>query len=190
MIGGRIAAHPCPCQKSGPLALPSTGFFMIRVLFVCLGNICRSPQAEGIFRYLVVEAGLQGDFDIDSAGTGGWHVGELPDPRTREASRRHNIELTMRARQFQAADLDEFDFILAMDANNFRDITALRPDRPVRADVSMLRSHDASAQSFDVPDPYYGGANGFENVFQICRRGCTGLLSKIISEKLNTAGSV
>jgi len=156
---------------------------MIRVCFVCMGNICRSPQAEGIFADLVRRAGLQDRIEIDSAGTGDWHVGSLADPRTREASLRHGIELTSRARHFRPEDLARFDWILVMDEANLGHVQHLAARGNVSADhVRLLRTLDPHADDHEVPDPYQGGANGFEDVFQMCRSACVALLARICQE--------
>jgi protein-tyrosine phosphatase len=146
----------------------------VRILFVCLGNICRSPTAEGVMRRLVREEGLEGQIEIDSAGTGGWHVGAPPDARATEAARRRGTDLTGAARRFTVADFDRFDLILAMDADNRRELLALAPDDEARAKVRMFRAGD-----LDVPDPYYGGDDGFEEVLDLVEEAARELLAEI-----------
>jgi protein-tyrosine phosphatase len=151
----------------------------MRICFVCMGNICRSPTAEGVMARLLAEAGLADRVTIDSAGTGGWHVGDLPDPRTRAAASKRGVELTHRARQFTRHDLDQFDLILAMDRDNLRHLTLLlgKRDQPV---VRLLRSFDPeSPPNAEVPDPYSGGDEGFEKVLDQCERACAGLISHV-----------
>ena len=151
----------------------------MKICFVCMGNICRSPTAEGVMRKLVGEAGLDEKVTIDSAGTGGWHVGELADPRTRAAAARRGLRLVHRARQLTHADLNEFDLVLVMDARNLAHVDHLR-QRGGRADVRLLRSFDASApHGAEVPDPYEGGEAGFEEVLDQCERACAGLLAHV-----------
>jgi protein-tyrosine phosphatase len=151
----------------------------MKILFVCSGNICRSPTAEGVMARLLAEAGLAGRVEIDSAGTGGWHVGELADPRSREAARRRGLELTHRARQIGRADLDRFDLIVVMDRDNLRRVTAMTDPR-ARAAVRLLRSFDPTApEGAIVPDPYDGGPAGFDEVLDICERACEGLLAHV-----------
>ena len=146
-----------------------------RILFVCLGNICRSPTAEGVMRRLVSEHGLEGEIEIDSAGTGGWHVGAPPDTRATEAARRRGTELSSSARRFDPQrDFDRFDLILAMDAENRRDLLALAPDDEARAKVRMFLPGGA-----DVPDPYYGGADGFEEVLDLVEDAAWALLQEL-----------
>jgi low molecular weight protein-tyrosine phosphatase len=146
-----------------------------RILFVCLGNICRSPTAEGVMRRLVRESGLEDEIEVDSAGTGGWHVGAAPDERATEAARRRGTELAGAARRFDPGrDFDRFDLILAMDAENRRDLLALAPDAEARAKVRMFRPGD-----LDVPDPYYGGADGFEEVLDLVEEAARELLHEI-----------
>jgi protein-tyrosine phosphatase len=148
---------------------------MTRILFVCLGNICRSPTAEGVMRRLVEEQGLEDQIEIDSAGTGGWHIGAPPDARATEAARRRGTTLSGAARRFDpATDFDRFDLILAMDAENRRDLLALAPDDEARAKVRMFRAGD-----LDVPDPYYGGADGFEHVLDLAEKAAQELLDEI-----------
>ncbi|HEX8529370.1 MAG TPA: low molecular weight protein-tyrosine-phosphatase [Cytophagales bacterium] len=143
----------------------------LNVLFVCLGNICRSPMAEGIFAHLVKEAGLHPHIACDSAGTSDYHIGELPDPRMRQTAGRYGLTLTHRARQLRAADFQQFDYILAMDEANWTDITRHPGYRPEYArKVSFLRMHDDDTRDLNVPDPYYGGPEGFERVYQLLRR--------------------
>jgi protein-tyrosine phosphatase len=151
----------------------------MRICFVCMGNICRSPTAEGVMARLLAEAGLADRVTIDSAGTGGWHAGDLPDPRTRAAASKRGVELTHRARQFTRHDLDQFDLILAMDRDNLRHLTLLlgKRDQPV---VRLLRSFDPeSPPNAEVPDPYSGGDEGFEKVLDQCERACAGLISHV-----------
>ncbi len=155
---------------------------MIRVCFVCLGNICRSPQAEGIFRQLVQEAGLQDQFHIDSAGTGGWHAGELADPRTRATSARRGVPLTHRAQQFTEQHFAAFDHVLAMDRSNLANLLAIAPDAAARQKTRLLRDHDP-AGSGEVPDPYAGGERGFDEVFDLCRAACVGLLAELTAAR-------
>jgi protein-tyrosine phosphatase len=151
----------------------------MRILFVCAGNICRSPTAEGVMARLIAESGLADRVTIDSAGTGGWHVGELPDPRSREAARRRGLDLTHRARQISRADLDRFDLVLVMDSDNLRRVTAISDPR-VRATIRLLRSFEADAPHGSiVPDPYSGGPEGFDEVLDICERACAGLLAHV-----------
>jgi protein-tyrosine phosphatase len=152
----------------------------MRICFVCMGNICRSPTAEGVMARLLAESGLADRVVIDSAGTGGWHAGELPDPRTRAAARRRGIELDHRARQFTRTDLDRFDLVLAMDEDNLRHLQRLVGDR-ARPEVRLLRSFDREAPpDAEVPDPYYtGGDDGFEEVLDQCERACEGLLAHL-----------
>lgn len=154
----------------------------VKVLFVCLGNICRSPMAEGLFDDLVKKSGLSERFEIDSAGTSNHHEGELADRRMRETARRHGIELVTRARPLRRKDLQEFDYIAAMDRSVFRAIQALRGESAT-ANVFLMRDFDPSPDSPDVPDPYYGGSEGFEEVYQILLRSTMELLAHIRVEK-------
>jgi protein-tyrosine phosphatase len=151
----------------------------VRICFVCLGNICRSPTAEAVMQRLVDDAGLAGRVTLDSAGTGHWHVGTPADPRTRAAAASRGIAITHRARQFVAADLDRFDLVLAMDADNLANLRRLlgRRDHP---EVRLLRAFDASApDGAEVPDPYAGGPDGFDHVLDLCERACRGLVEHV-----------
>ena len=131
-------------------------------------------------RHLVDNAGLAARIALDSAGTGDWHLGELPDPRTRETARRRGFELAHRAQQFTAKDFARFDLVIAMDRQNRRDLEQMAPTAADRAKIRLLRSFDATApQDAEVPDPYYGGPGGFEEVFDICERACRGLLDHL-----------
>lgn len=152
-----------------------------RLLFVCLGNICRSPLAEGVMRQLLVERGLLDRIEVDSAGTGAWHAGEAPDPRSAEVARRHGVSLDgQRARQVEDDDFEDFDLLLAMDTQNESDLLARSPmefaDRIVR-----LRAYDPQGDG-DVPDPYYGGPQGFELMYAMIHRSCEALLDSLQRE--------
>jgi len=152
----------------------------ISLCFVCLGNICRSPTAEGVMKELVSEAGLEDAFFIDSAGTGAYHEGERADPRSRAGALRRGVELTSIARQFQLEDFDTFDYILAMDRANRRDLARLARSELDARKVHMLRSFEPDAgNDLDVPDPYQGGPAGFAHVFDLCRSACGGLLAQL-----------
>jgi protein-tyrosine phosphatase len=150
----------------------------MRVLFVCLGNICRSPTAEGVLRHKLREAGLQARVEVDSAGTGDWHVGKAADLRTRQAAQQRGYDLSaLRGRQVQAADFNAFDLILAMDTSNLRDLQQLRPGNATAELDLFLRRYQL--QLDEVPDPYYGGADGFEQVLDLIEQACEGLLCEI-----------
>jgi protein-tyrosine phosphatase len=152
----------------------------VRVCFVCLGNICRSPTAEAVMRHLTAQAALEARIDIESAGTGDWHAGEPRDRRSRAVGERRGMPLSGRARQFVVADFARFDWVLAMDGQNLAELLALAPDDQARAKVRRLRSFDPSSPpDADVPDPYYGGPEGFDLVFDICVDACAGLLATI-----------
>jgi protein-tyrosine phosphatase len=149
----------------------------MKILFVCLGNICRSPTAHGVMQKLVDDAGLASRISIDSAGTGNWHVGELPDPRSREAAMLRGYDLTHRARQVAPEDFERFDLILAMDRSNLRHLKAMPQGR---ARVDLLRSFEPGAPAgAEVPDPYSGGGEDFERVLDICERACAGVLGYV-----------
>jgi protein-tyrosine phosphatase len=160
----------------------------VRLLFVCLGNICRSPTAEGTMRTLVREAGLEQEIELDSAGTGGWHVGSAPDERATATAARRGIVLEGAARRVSEEDFDDFDLILAMDSSNLEDLRALAgSDQSRRAKVRLLREFDpASAEldDLDVPDPYYGAGDGFERVLDHVQAACAGLLARIRADEL------
>jgi protein-tyrosine phosphatase len=151
----------------------------VRICFVCLGNICRSPTAHGVMERLVAGAGLAAAVAIDSAGTAAYHAGELPDARSRAAARRRGIELAHRARQFVAADLDRFDLVVAMDGQNLRQLQQLAGTRTAPR-IALLRSFDpTAAPGAEVPDPWDGGDDGFEQVLDQCERACAGLLAHV-----------
>jgi len=149
----------------------------VRVLFVCLGNICRSPLAEGVFRDKVRAAGLDGIIDIDSAGTGAWHVGNPPDRRMMATAKRQGVDISaQRARQFVDTDLADFDHILAMDKSNLHDILFLAAGDDFGHRVTLFRQWDPEPGDYEVPDPYYGGDAGFEHVYEIVDRTAEALL--------------
>ena len=153
----------------------------ISVLFVCMGNICRSPLAEGIFRDGLAQAQLTGLVAVDSAGTGNWHQGDAPDVRSVETAARHGIDISrQRARQVTAEDFDRFDLILAMDRSNEATMRARAPS--ARHDRIFLFLDHTLGNRADVPDPYYGGEDGFETVFQLLRTGCTELVARLGNE--------
>jgi protein-tyrosine phosphatase len=154
----------------------------VRLSFVCLGNICRSPTAEAVMRHLVKQAGLDGLIVLDSAGLGDWHIGNARDPRSQAVGHRRGIPLEGVARQFQPEDFARFDYVLAMDRQNRDGLLGLAPDQEARAKVRLLRSFDpASPPEAEVPDPYYGGPRGFDEVFEICEAACAGLLADVRS---------
>ena len=147
---------------------------MTRVLFVCMGNICRSPTAEGVMRTLVESRGLAGEIEIDSAGTGAWHAGSPPDRRATAAAYARGITLSGRDRQVTIDDFDDFDLIVAMDSDNLADLHDIAPPGTTHK-IRLLTD-------VDVPDPYYGGPRGFEDVLDIVERGCADLLDEITGD--------
>jgi protein-tyrosine phosphatase len=169
-----------------PLAGPASGAVgnepPTRLLFVCLGNICRSPTAEGVMRALARERGLQRSVELESAGTGAWHVGSPPDARATHAARARGVALEGAARQVRVEDFNDFDLLLAMDRENLRELRRLAPGDEQRAKVRLLREFDpasAGSDDLDVPDPYYGAAGGFDEVFELVHAACEGLLEQI-----------
>lgn len=150
----------------------------IRVLFVCLGNICRSPSAEGVFRNVVQKAGLDERITIDSCGTGDWHVGKAPDSRAIAAARQRGIDITpLRARQFSSEDLDRFDHVLVMDRQNLADVRDVWRQNGGTEPVLFLEFGNSGHD--EVPDPYYGGEHGFEHVLDLINEASEGLLQHI-----------
>lgn len=153
----------------------------MRILFVCAGNICRSPTAEGVMRGLLDGEGLTERIEIESAGTGGWHAGDPPDARSVAAAHARGITIDGAARRVTDDDFERFDLLLALDRENLRELLARAPE-DARAKVRLLREFDpASVASgdLDVPDPYYGGANGFEDVLDLIEAACAGLLGEV-----------
>ena len=152
-----------------------------KILFVCLGNICRSPAAEGIFNQKIKERDLENFFVVDSAGTGGWHVGNLPDRRMCETALSRGIELTSRSRQIEENDLYEFDHILVMDQDNLQAVKSLIKDQshPVNSKIKLILSYSKDFQLDEVPDPYYGGQNGFDMVLDLLDNAINGLIDSL-----------
>lgn len=152
---------------------------MTRVLFVCLGNICRSPTAHAMFEHLVAEAGLASQIEVDSAGTGDWHIGHPPDKRATATAKARGIDMThLRARLFRREDFLEFDYVLAMDNSNLSDMRALEPAEH-QAHVGLFLDFASHFTEREVPDPYYGGDDGFEHVFDLVEDASRGLLRHI-----------
>ena len=153
------------------------------LLFVCTGNICRSPMAEGVFRHLLDREGLSDRFRVDSAGTDGWHVGESPDIRSVRTAVAHGVSLGGHARQVQPEDFRRFDYVLAMDRENLERLEELRNGVGGEASLYLLREFDPrGGPGAEVPDPYHGGPGGFEEVFRMVERSCAGLLDHILDE--------
>ena len=153
-----------------------------KILFVCLGNICRSPAAEGIFKQKIKDRDLENLFFVDSAGTGGWHVGNLADRRMREAALSRGIELTSRSRKIDDNDLYEFDHILVMDKDNLNAVKSLIKDNtyPINSKIKLILSYSKKSQLDEVPDPYYGGQNGFERVLDLLDDAIDELIDSLI----------
>lgn len=146
-----------------------------KILMVCLGNICRSPLAEGIMR-----AKLSKDFIVDSAGTDGWHAGELPDKRSISTAKNRGLDITsQRARQFKISDFDTFDYIYVMDNSNYKDVMTLAPNDEAKSKVKLILNELFPNENVDVPDPYYGGQDGFENVFDMLNEACDVIAGKL-----------
>ena len=150
-----------------------------RILFVCLGNICRSPMAEGTFRHLIEQKGLQHLVEIDSAGTGAWHVGEPPDDRATATALHRGIDISgQSARKVRSEDFEFYDYILAMDQENHMNLIRMAPDEH-RKKVRLFLEFASNQPEREVPDPYYGGAGGFENVLDLVQAASRGLLAEI-----------
>jgi protein-tyrosine phosphatase len=153
----------------------------ISVLFVCLGNICRSPAAEAIFINLLEKNGLTDGFIVDSAGTGSWHIGKKADSRMRIAAQRRNINIISRARQITSKDFDEYNYILAMDDSNFRNIQDLKNKKPSTdfATIKKIQDFRSVFNELEVPDPYFGGDEGFDYVLDILEDSVNGFLESL-----------
>jgi protein-tyrosine phosphatase len=147
-----------------------------KILMICLGNICRSPLAEGILRSKISKKNT-----VDSAGTGGWHAGELPDKRSVAIAKSKGLDITnQRARQFKISDFDTFDCIYVMDKSNYKDVIALAPNETAKSKVKMILNELYPEKNTDVPDPYYGGQDGFENVYNMLDQACDVIASKLL----------
>lgn len=159
-----------------------------KLCFVCLGNICRSPTAEGIFQHLAIEEKLHPYFEIDSAGTSAYHEGEPANSKSRQTAQKHGISLDSRARRFEYSDLDYFDLVLAMDRENLSNIRQLDTNGRHSDKVLLLREFDPEPGDKEVPDPYFGGMEGFERVFEVVHRSCRNLLAEL-SERIEDGRS-
>lgn len=159
---------------------------MYKILFVCLGNICRSPSAENIMRYLVEKEGLSDQISCDSAGIIDYHIGKPPDPRMIEAAKARGIQLTGKARQFHASNFENYDLILAMDRDNYWDLVSLDPKRKYRHKIQMICDYAKNYRDTEVPDPYYGGEEGFNHVINLLLDACGGLLEEIKAKSITT----
>lgn len=155
---------------------------MIKIVFVCLGNICRSPSAEAVMNAVVQKAGLEDKIECDSAGTIAYHAGEQADPRMKKHALKRGYNLTSIARKFIKEDFEEFDYIVAMDRSNYTDILELDKESQFVEKVSMMTNYCTDHDDVEVPDPYYGGPQGFEHVLDLLEDACTGLLEKIKEE--------
>lgn len=154
-----------------------------KVLFVCLGNICRSPSAENIMNHLIKEAGLEAKIICDSAGTSGYHIGASPDRRMSAAAAKRGIELLGHSRKLKSSDLANFDLILAMDRENYRDILYLDREGKYEDKVALMCQFAKNHSAKEVPDPYYGGQAGFDNVIDLLLDSCEGLLEYIVNSE-------
>ena len=161
----------------------------MNVLFVCLGNICRSPAAEGVFLHLLNERGLSDRFVVDSAGTGGWHTGNPADRRMQAAAARRGIQLLSRARQISLDDLSDFDLVLTMDDANLAAVQGLAREAGNRATATVrpMLSYSQRFSETEVPDPYYGGEAGFEHVLDLLEDACSNLLDELSSRRARSA---
>lgn len=155
---------------------------MISLCFVCLGNICRSPTAEGVMIHLIKERGLEDQIRVDSAGTASYHIGEPADSRSAAAAKRRGIHLPSRARQFQAEDFEEFDYVLACDRSNYSNLKSLAGLHNEDKLHMFLDFDPSNPPGTSVPDPYYGGDQGFETVLDMCESACQQLLDHIVDE--------
>lgn len=149
-----------------------------KICFVCLGNICRSPTAEGVFQHLIDNRGLEDYFEVDSAGTSAYHIGESANSKSQRTANKHGITLHSKARQFKTFDLEYFDLILAMDNENLSNVQRMANGNHSQK-IGRMRDFDPKPGDREVPDPYYGGPEGFENVFQIVKRSCEQLLDEL-----------
>ena len=148
----------------------------MKLLFVCLGNICRSPLAEGIMKHKIAEQGL--DWEVDSAGTGGWHAGDLPDSRSIQVAQKHGVDLTyQRARKLRSIDYEAFDKIYVMDSMNYQDVKRLANEDEYHK-IELIMNEVEPHRNINVPDPYYGEGDGFEHVFQMLDRACDAIIKK------------
>ena len=179
---GRCVTLAGVLKRSIMNAMPSTDARSL--LFVCMGNICRSPAAEGVLKHLAAELGLDGRVEVDSAGTIAYHAGKPPDPRMRLAAEHRGIELNGRSRPFEPADAERFDLVVAMDRENLADIDAVCGER--RPNVRLFSDFLPAGAPLDIPDPYYGGARGFEVVLDLLEQGCPAILESLLVE--NTDG--
>ncbi len=155
-----------------------------RILFVCLGNICRSPMAEGVFRRAAEEEGVRHLFDIDSAGLGHWHIGQAPDPRAQSAAHKRGIDISgQSARQVKHGDFARFDLILAMDGENYRELVQLAP-REHRQKIRHFLDFAPQLAAKDIPDPFFGGPEGFDHVLDLIEQAAHGLLADRLREEV------
>ena len=153
---------------------------VVKVCFVCLGNICRSPLAQGVMESLVKQEGLEKTILISSAGVSGWHVGEPPDSRMQETAQKNGVVLTSQARHFQAYDFKQMDLVFAMDHSNYETLRAMRPMTETREKLFLFRTFDPKNKgNLEVPDPYYGEGSGFELVFEMVARTCPKILDHL-----------
>jgi protein-tyrosine phosphatase len=182
-----------PCAKGGQEMLESLAFLeletMVRVLFVCMGNICRSPTAEGVFRHYVAQRGLLEHIHMDSAGTHSYHVGSEPDHRTQAAAKLRGFDLcSLRARKVSSSDFEQFDYILAMDRANYEELYRKSPPQH-RQKIQLFLQYAEGIKEQEVPDPYYGGNKGFEQVLDLVEAAAKGLLDKLVQlHRLEQAG--